>query len=187
MIYVAAALLGAIALVIATYRIEVARAAILNSADNASALYVELQQALRAAVSTAEVEMLLQNRATLGPTILRECQPLAAKLGLALHAVGIRDLPLPGDLKKIFAQVVKARQDGLAALERARGETAALRNLANAAQMVERNPYLLQLRMLQSVGQQPNSTLVVGMPPGTPIVPGAAPPIRPPTSEDPTP
>jgi len=43
-------------------------------------------------------------------------------------------------LKKIFTQVVKARQEGLAALEKARGETAALRNLANAAAMIERNP-----------------------------------------------
>ena len=42
----------------------------------------------------------------------------------------MRDLTFPGELKKIFAQVVKARQEGLAALEKARGETAALRNLA---------------------------------------------------------
>jgi regulator of protease activity HflC (stomatin/prohibitin superfamily) len=73
--------------------------------------------------------------------------------------------------KKIFAQVVKARQEGLAALERARGETAALRNLANAAQMVERNPHLFQLRLLQVAGQQTGTTLVVGMPQGTSALP----------------
>ena len=35
----------------------------------------------------------------------------------------------------------------LAALEKARGETAALRNLANAARLVEERPALMQLRL----------------------------------------
>ena len=80
-------------------------------------------------------------------------------------------MTLPGDLKKIFAQVVKARQEGLAALERARGETAALRNLANAAQMLQRNPQLFQLRLLQVAGQQTGTTLIVGMPQGSAPIP----------------
>ncbi|PYP09367.1 MAG: hypothetical protein DMD59_09030 [Gemmatimonadetes bacterium] len=154
----------------AGYRVTDARAATLNADNYITALYTELQQALRAAVSATEVETLLQNRAELGPQILRTCQPAAERLGLVLERLAIRDLTLPGDLKKIFAQVVKARQEGLAALERARGETAALRNLANAAQMVQRNPQLLQLRLLQVAGQQTGTTLVIGMPQGaTPI------------------
>ncbi len=154
----------------AGYRVTDARAATLNADNYITALYTELQQALRAAVSASEVETLLQNRAELGPQILQTCQPAAERLGLVLERLAIRDLTLPGDLKKIFAQVVKARQEGLAALERARGETAALRNLANAAQMVQRNPQLLQLRLLQVAGQQTGTTLVIGMPQGaTPI------------------
>jgi len=45
-----------------------------------TALYTELQQALRAAVSASEVETLLQNRAELGPQILQTCQPAAERL-----------------------------------------------------------------------------------------------------------
>jgi len=60
--------------------------------------------------------------------------------------------------------VVKARQEGLAALEKARGETAALRNLANAAQLIERTPALMQLRLLQVVGQNSGNTVVLGVP-----------------------
>ncbi|MBU0468611.1 MAG: hypothetical protein KKD07_07885 [Candidatus Omnitrophica bacterium] len=66
----------------------------------------------------------------------------------------------PGELKKIFSQVAKARQEGLALLEKARGETAALRNLSNSANMLKNNPALMQLRMLHSSG----NTFVVGMP-----------------------
>ena len=155
----------------ATYKVVDARAAVLNSADYVAALYAQLQQALRAAVSATDVETLLANRADLGPKILDDCRPLVAPLGLQLESLAIRDLTLPGELKKIFAQVVKARQEGLAALERARGETAALRNLANAAQMVQRNPHLFQLRLLQVAGQQTGTTIVVGMPQGTSALP----------------
>lgn len=155
----------------ATYRIADARTAVLNSDNYAAALYTELQQALRAAVSSADVETLLQNRADLGPQMLQVCQPAAERLGLTLERLAIRDLTLPGELKKIFSQVVKARQEGLAALERARGETAALRNLANAAQMVQRNPQLFQLRLLQVAGQQTGTTLILGMPQGAAPIP----------------
>jgi hypothetical protein len=66
----------------------------------------------------------------------------------------------PGPLKAMFTQVVKAKKESLASLEKARGETAALRSLANAAQMVKRNPELLHLRALQAAS---STSLVVGV------------------------
>ncbi len=44
-----------------------------------------------------------------------------------------------------------ARHEGLAALERARGETAALRALANGARTLAENPALVQMRTAQVV------------------------------------
>jgi hypothetical protein len=69
------------------------------------------------------------------------------------------------ELKKILAEVVRAKQEGLAALERARGESAALRNLANAARLLENNPGLQNLRLLQSMTGAGN-TFVMGVPTG---------------------
>ncbi len=156
--------------VAASYRVADPTKALLSNENYAQALYVELQQALRAAVAGSDIESLLANRATLGPQIKDQCAPAAERLGIALEGVAVRDLTLPGELKRIFAQVVRARQEGLAALERARGETAALRNLANAAHLVQRNPHLMQLRLLQVLGQQGGNTIVVGMPAGaTPL------------------
>jgi regulator of protease activity HflC (stomatin/prohibitin superfamily) len=140
------------------------RTALMAATDYTVALYTELQQALRAAVSASDVEALLANRGDLGPGMLAHGRPVAERLGLDLEQVVVRDLTLPGEMKKIFAQVVKARQDGLAALERARGETAALRTLANAATMVADKPQLLELRALQVASQQPGTTLVLGVP-----------------------
>ena len=71
----------------------------------------------------------------------------------------------PGDVKKVFTEVLKAKQEGQAALERARGESAALRNLANAARLLENNPALQNLRLIQSISA-PGNTLVMGIPAG---------------------
>jgi len=65
-------------------------------------------------------------------------------------------------------QQMKAKQEGQAALERARGESASLRNLANAARVLEGNPALMNMRWMQSLttAQNAGNTLVVGVPGG---------------------
>src|SRR4051812_50217013 len=80
--------------------------------------------------------------------------------------VDVRDIMVPTELKRAFAGIVAARREGEAALERARGETAALRSLANAGRLVEDNPGLLQLRILQQLGASSGNTIMLGMPGG---------------------
>ena len=112
-------------------------------------------------------------------TLREDLTPAAAELGVTLHSAEVKDVMFPGDLKRIFAEVVRAQKEGQAALERARGETAALRNLANAAKMLEDNPALFNLRVLQSVsGGAQGSTVVVGVPQGVVPVPRGGEPGR---------
>src|SRR4030067_2173938 len=93
--------------------------------------------------------------------LLGSSKDKASELGVELLAVNIKDIMFPGELKNIYAQVVNARNEGLAALERARGESAALRNLANAAKLMENNPALFQLRLLQAVGSNSGNTIIL--------------------------
>ncbi len=116
------------------------------------ALHIIMQVALRELVSAGNVDELLENRQSFDKLLVEKCEKQCEEFGLKLHFASIRDITFPGDLKKTFAQVVNARKEGQAALERARGETAALRNLANAATLLRDNPALLQLRAIQSVG-----------------------------------
>jgi regulator of protease activity HflC (stomatin/prohibitin superfamily) len=169
----------------ATYQVVAPDRAILASDDFRTAIYSELQLALRAVVSATAVEDLLRERAAMPDRLKTLASEKVRAFGVELLDVSMRDLTFPGELKKIFSQVVKARQEGLAALEKARGETAALRNLANAAQMIERSPSLMHLRLLQVLAQQPGNTLVLGLQPGgTPIpVRGGAAPAVPQTQE----
>lgn len=132
--------------------------------DYRAATYSVVQVALRETVSALPIDELLQHRDAVGPEVLRRSVEPARALGVEISAVDVKDLMFPGPMKKLFAQVIDARQQGLAALEKSRGETAALRGLANAARMVESNPSLLQLRLLQQLESSSGNTVVLGMP-----------------------
>src|SRR5258708_6507674 len=95
--------------------------------DYRAAVYAVLQLACRDLVSAMKVEDLLASRPQLGTSLMEKGVAPIAEMGVKLSSVEVRDLMMPGDLKKIFAQEVQARKEGLAALERARGETAARR------------------------------------------------------------
>jgi len=131
-------------------------------------LYNVAQLALRAVVGGIAVEALLGQRVDISTQLLPRVQPEAAKIGINVLTVEVKDVMLPADLKRAFADVVKAKQEGQAALERARGESASLRNLANAAKVMEGNPALMNLRLMQSLtaAQNAGNTLVLGMPGG---------------------
>ena len=86
-------------------------------------------------------------------------------MGVEIERVSLRALRLPPETRRLYAEIERARLEGQAALERARGEQAALRSLANAARMLKGNPELMNLRVLQALsaanGKRP-PTLVLG-------------------------
>ena len=128
------------------------------------ALYLELQLALRELIGTSDIDTVLSDRTELSKRLMEIVEPKVVDLGLSLISVSLKDVMFPGKLKDIFAQVVNAKKEGLAAIERARGETAALRHLANAAKMIDRNPNLMQLRLVQTLGDASGNTIILGMP-----------------------
>jgi regulator of protease activity HflC (stomatin/prohibitin superfamily) len=151
----------------ARYRVLDPATAINEVEDYRGTLYLELQLALREIIGSTPIDDLLAKRQEIGLQLMEKTSAKATQMGLELLETEIKDVMFPGKLKEIFAQVVKARQEGLAALEKARGETAALRNLANAAQLLEHNPNLMQLRLLQVMGETQGNTVVLGVQPGT--------------------
>lgn len=128
------------------------------------ALYMLLQLSLRELVGGLKIDEVIAKRQEIGKALFEKTGEKARSLGLTLNVVDVKDIMFPGELKKIFAQVVKAQKEGQAILEKTRGETAALRNLANAAKMLEGNPALMQLRLLQSVDAGTGNTMVLGLP-----------------------
>ncbi|HKO04239.1 MAG TPA: slipin family protein [Candidatus Acidoferrales bacterium] len=131
-----------------------------------TSLHLTLQMALREIVGKERIDVLMENRAGIGAKLMELCSAKASEYGLRLLSADLKDIMFPGEMKKAFAQVVKAQKEGQAALERARGETAALRSLANAARLMDDNPSLLQLRSLQALTDSSGNTLVLGIPNG---------------------
>lgn len=124
-------------------------------------LYADIHAASRAVVETMTGDEILANRAAIGSKVEAAVKETAARYGIEIVSLTVRDCMLPGNLKQIYAKVAEAKQEGLAALERARGESAALRNLANAARAMENNPNLSYLRLLQTIEKNGGSSMFV--------------------------
>lgn len=153
-----------------SYKIIDAAKAINEYQSYYTELYSLVQLVSRTIVSEKNAEELIEQRKTLGEQISEQVKERALELGMEIQQVDIKDIMFPSEIRKIFSEVVRAQKEGQAALERARGEQAALRKLANAARTLENNPALMNLRILQSFssksadGSSPN--IVLGMPQG---------------------
>jgi regulator of protease activity HflC (stomatin/prohibitin superfamily) len=149
----------------ANFKVDDPFKALNNAFSYSESLYSILQLELRDLFGSTPIDELLVNRKQIGTTLFEKSKEKAAELGLALLSADIKDIMLPGDLKNIFAQIINARNEGLAALERARGESAALRNLANTSKLLENNPALLQLRILHALESKSGNTIILSTSP----------------------
>lgn len=137
-------------------------------------LYTTLHEAVRDIVSALPVEEVMAQRQELSARLRETISPKAVTVGAEVIDATIRDLAVSGEIKRAYGQVIVAQKEAQAALERARGESAALRNLANAAKMMDANPSLLQLRWIHALGQTKGATIVLS--PGGPLTPISATP-----------
>jgi regulator of protease activity HflC (stomatin/prohibitin superfamily) len=133
------------------YRIEDPRAYRSVDSNPTSNVYEAAQIMLRERVGKLALDALLADRGALMSGFQDELDARALRLGMKLLSVELRDLALSGPAKQAFADIWKAQKEGQAALERARGEQASLRSLANAARMLKGNPELMNLRLLQAL------------------------------------
>lgn len=115
--------------------------------------FQELTPAIQAAaiecVSALTLDAFLADPKAVIPPV--QARLRSALPGAELQDVLITSIVMPPEVRKMFTEVERARREGLAALERARGETASLRALANAARSLQANPQLAQLRTLQAM------------------------------------
>ena len=136
---------------IISYRITDPRKVHEHFSDHYSDLYTFIQIALRKAVATRTLEEILLSHAEIDAELRSTMDGQAGRLGIEISQIMLRDLMLAADTKRAYADLFKAKKEGEAALERARGETAALRSLANGARTLKNNPALFNLRLLQLI------------------------------------
>lgn len=129
-------------------------------------LYSDLQLVARNIVGSVDVNTLLENRNGINAQLLEAVAPLAADYGLQVLTVAIKDVILAPKIRDLLLKEVEAKRVASAMLIGAREEVAALRALANAAQLIEKNPALLRLRELdvaRTFADHGSNTIVMGV------------------------
>jgi regulator of protease activity HflC (stomatin/prohibitin superfamily) len=120
-------------------------------------IYTVGQLALRDAIGTVTLDELLNNKIQFDLGIQEKIARAAIELGAVVSGVAIRDIMLPANLKKAYSGVLEAQKEAQKNLEKARGEQAVLRSLANSAKMYDEMPALLQARVIQALATGNNS------------------------------
>ncbi len=138
---------------VAQYKVVDPVAARHTVGDYASQLYQDLQLTLREAITGRSLEDLLKEREALSGNVRAEVAPRAARYGVELSRVGVKDVILPGAVRTVFLQEVEADLKGRASLVAARHEVAAARARANTAKLLQENPQIFRLQELETLAQ----------------------------------
>ena len=157
---------------LARYRIADARLHRAAHAYPTTRMYEDIQLELRRRVAAASLDEIMADREKVMAGFADAVASGMRALGVELVDVQMRDMTLAGPAKQAFADIWKAQKEGQAAIERARGEQASLRSLANAARMLKGNPELMNLRLLQGLQTAKSPTVVLGG--GTGLLPVAS-------------
>jgi regulator of protease activity HflC (stomatin/prohibitin superfamily) len=125
------------------------------------------QTTLRSILGVADLDTLLSNREHLNESLQEVIDAQTEPWGIKVTSVEIKDVEIPERMQHAIARQAEAERERRAKIINAEGEFQAAAKLADAADVIGRNPVTLQLRYLQTlreIGVNQNSTVVFPMP-----------------------
>jgi regulator of protease activity HflC (stomatin/prohibitin superfamily) len=146
--------------VLATWHVTDPVAYVTGAQDADQVLYAALQLAVRDSIAATTLDEALAHRDRLSTGLAETAGQQVTSVGISLTSAVVKDLMLPGELRRAATETMLAREAGRADMERARAEAASLRTLANSAKLLEQHPSLLHLRTIQAAGT-PGATIVL--------------------------
>ena len=129
-----------------------------------SQLYMDIQLALRNAITSRTHDTLMTARDELSSEIMTAALPIVAAYGITLYRLGVRDITLPKTVRDVMLKEVEAERSGRADLIRARHEVAAARARANTAKLLAENPTIVRMQELDTLvklAEKPGHVVVV--------------------------
>jgi regulator of protease activity HflC (stomatin/prohibitin superfamily) len=108
-----------------------------------------IQLALRDSVADYSLDTLFEKKKELNDLFASAVTKGLADVGIEVIEVAVKDIILPADLRAAYVESAAAQTRSKTQLEYARGQSAALRNLANSASLIEQHPQLIQLMSIQ--------------------------------------
>ena len=149
------------------HKVVDAALAVNSVVDRDNAVLLAAETALRDTIGQHELDDLLKDRMKVNAKLMELLERAAAKWGVEIDAVEIRDLDIPEQMQRALAREAEASREAKARLIKAQGEKAAAETLVDAARAIGSVPGALELRRLQTiaeVGAEHNSTIVIAMP-----------------------
>jgi regulator of protease activity HflC (stomatin/prohibitin superfamily) len=125
------------------------------------------QTTLRSVLGKADLDTLLSERERLNEDLQQIIDDQTEPWGIKVTIVEIKDVEIPNAMQRAIARQAEAERARRAKVINAEGEFQAAGKLADAAEVISRNPTTIQLRYLQTlleVGGNQNSTIVFPLP-----------------------
>ena len=125
------------------------------------------QTTLRSVLGEVVLDDLLSQRETLNMKLQAILDKQTDPWGIKVSLVEVKAVDLPQEMQRAMAKQAEAEREKRAKIIHADGEFQAAAKLADAAQVVSRQPVALQLRYLQTlteIGVEKNNTLVFPLP-----------------------
>ncbi len=125
------------------------------------------QTTLRSVLGEVELDELLSQREKLNVRLQSVLDHHTGPWGVKVAMVEVKQVDLPDQMIRAIARQAEAERERRAKIIHAEGEFAAAERLANAAELIQRQPAAIQLRYLQTlveIGQEKNTTVVFPIP-----------------------
>lgn len=145
------------------YKVTHAERAVLEVENFYYAISQLAQITMRNSVGQVTLDELLKNRADISERIQIAVDEATVPWGIKVTNLDLKDIIIPGDLKRTIAKEAEAERERRAVLIKAEGEVMAAENMTKAATMLSKAPGALHLRTLQSINDissdQSNTTI----------------------------
>src|SRR5438874_3233854 len=125
------------------------------------------QVTLRSTCGQALLDELLAEREKINTRIQEILDSQTEPWGIKVVLVEVKDIDLPQEMQRAMAKQAEAERERRAKIIHAEGEFQASQKLADAAEVIGKQPMALQLRFLQSlveVASEKNSTTIFPVP-----------------------
>ncbi len=125
------------------------------------------QVTLRSICGQAELDELLAERERINSQIQEILDAQTDPWGIKVVLVELKHIDLPQEMQRAMAKQAEAERERRAKVIHAQGEFQASQKLADAAEVIGKQPMALQLRFLQSlveVASEKNSTIIFPVP-----------------------
>ncbi len=141
--------------------------AVVNVMDYIRATMQIAQTTLRSVVGQFELDEMLSQREQINHRLQQIIDEQTEPWGIKVNIVEVKDVELPQSMQRAMAKQAEAEREKRAKIIHADGEFQASKRLAEAADVISREPVTLQLRYLQTLTEiavEKNSTLVFPLP-----------------------